>query len=52
MSDANRTRDAVPLVAADDGFFFGLGAFETIALAAGRPLLLDAHLTRLRRTCA
>lgn len=58
MSDANRTRGAAPLVAApaqvaaDDGFFFGVGAFETIALAAGRPLLLDAHLTRLRWTCA
>ena len=58
MSDANRAWGAAPLVtaparvAADDGFFFGVGAFETIALAAGRPLLLDAHLTRLGRTCA
>lgn len=52
MSDANRTRGAAPLVAADDGFFFGVGAFETIAVAAGQPLLLDAHLARLQRTCA
>ncbi|MDD5892989.1 MAG: aminotransferase class IV, partial [Coriobacteriaceae bacterium] len=58
MSDANRARGAAPLVAApaqvaaDDGFFFGVGAFETIAVAAGQPLLLDAHLARLQRTCA
>lgn len=58
MSDAEKTQGLAPQVAAptqvaaDDGFFFGLGAFETIALAAGRPLLLDAHLTRLRRACA
>lgn len=38
-------------VEADDGFFFGVGAFETIAVAAGRPLLLDAHLARLCRAC-
>ena len=57
MSDAGRTQEVVvqadvPQVTADDGFFFGVGAFETIAVAAGQPLLLDAHLTRLRRTCA
>ncbi len=58
MSDAEKTQELAPQVAAptqvaaDDGFFFGMGAFETIAVAAGRPLLLDAHLARLQRTCA
>ncbi|MGN0485258.1 MAG: aminotransferase class IV [Lachnospiraceae bacterium] len=35
---------------ADDGFFFGLGAFETIALEHGVPVFLDAHLKRLEHT--
>lgn len=52
MNDVGRRQEAALRVAADDGFFFGIGAFETIALAAGRPLLLDAHLARLRRACA
>ena len=37
-------------VDADDGFFFGMGAFETIAVSGGAPLLLDDHLTRLGET--
>ena len=37
---------------ADDGFFFGLGAFETIALVSGCPILLDDHLARMGRACA
>ncbi|WP_206512510.1 aminotransferase class IV [Veillonella ratti] len=34
----------------DDGYQFGLGAFETIALVNGKPIWLDAHETRLRHT--
>ncbi len=37
-----------PLIA-DDGFQFGLGAFETIAVEQGHPILLSAHLNRLKR---
>ena len=32
---------------ADEGFYFGLGAFETIALKHGEPIFLDAHMERL-----
>ena len=35
------------MVAADDGFFFGFGAFETVAVENGRPVLLEEHLNRL-----
>ncbi len=31
----------------DDGYYFGLGAFETIALEEGRPQFLREHLQRL-----
>ena len=31
----------------DDGFQFGLGAFETICLKEGKPILLNWHLQRL-----
>lgn len=31
----------------DDGYQFGLGAFETICLKEGRPILLNWHLQRL-----
>lgn len=31
----------------DGGYQFGLGAFETIAVHQGRPVMLDAHLRRL-----
>jgi len=34
----------------DDGYQFGLGAFETIAVENGAPLLLAAHLERLHKT--
>lgn len=34
----------------DEGFLFGLGAFETIALIQGRPVWLERHLRRLDRT--
>ena len=33
----------------DEGFYFGLGAFETIAVEHGRPLFLAAHMARLGR---
>ena len=35
---------------ADDGFFFGIGAFETIAVSGQTPLFLDEHLTRMEET--
>lgn len=38
------------LVYADDGFFFGLGAFETIAVEDGRPALLPEHIERMLGT--
>ena len=33
----------------DDGFCFGLGAFETIAVMYGRAVFLEAHLKRLKK---
>ena len=36
----------------DEGFQFGLGAFETISVEEGRPILLDRHLKRLERAAA
>lgn len=33
----------------DEGYFYGMGAFETIAVEQGVPMLLPAHLARLRR---
>lgn len=33
----------------DEGFQFGLGAFETITVEAGKPIFLDKHLKRLER---
>lgn len=38
--------DFLPL--ADRGFRYGMSVFETITIVAGRPLLLEAHLNRLR----
>ena len=32
----------------DDGYYFGIGAFETIALEAGVPQFLDQHYKRLQ----
>jgi len=40
------TVESVPL--ADRGFRYGMSVFETIAVVAGRPLLLGEHLERLR----
>lgn len=39
-------------VKADSGFYFGIGAFETIALRDGTLQHLDLHLARLQRTLA
>lgn len=36
----------------DEGYFFGLGAFETIALEQGTPIFLERHLRRLTRAAA
>ncbi len=33
----------------DDGYQFGMGAFETICLKEGKPILLDWHLQRLNK---
>jgi len=35
----------------DDGLLRGDGAFEVMRLYQGRPFALDAHFTRLQRTC-
>lgn len=34
----------------DEGFLFGLGAFETIAVYKGHPVFLREHLERMERT--
>lgn len=34
---------------ADEGYFFGIGAFETIAVEEGQPILLEEHYRRLER---
>ena len=31
----------------DEGYYFGLGAFETIAVEEGEPVFLEEHYTRL-----
>lgn len=36
-----------PQAAADDGFYFGLGVFETIHVKNGKPLLMNYHKERL-----
>jgi branched-subunit amino acid aminotransferase/4-amino-4-deoxychorismate lyase len=36
---------------ADRGFRYGMALFESIRVSAGRPLLLAAHLDRLRDAC-
>ncbi|MGN0363649.1 MAG: aminotransferase class IV [Bilifractor sp.] len=35
------------MIHADDGFYFGMGLFETIALHHGRPVLEELHIRRL-----
>lgn len=34
----------------DDGYLYGLGAFETIAIEHGSPIFLPEHLTRLHQS--
>ena len=34
----------------DEGYAFGIGAFETIAVYNGRPVFLEAHLERIKKT--
>lgn len=36
----------------DEGFLFGMGAFETIAVENGKPLFLEQHLSRLEEAVA
>lgn len=36
----------------DEGYFFGIGAFETVAVEQGKAVFLDAHYERLRRAIA
>lgn len=35
------------MITPDDGYFFGIGAFETIAVEQGNPQFLDRHYRRL-----
>ena len=35
------------IVQADDGFYFGMGLFETMAMRHGRPVLEELHIRRL-----
>ena len=34
----------------DDGYSFGRGVFETIKVVDGKPLFLDKHLSRLKKS--
>ena len=36
----------------DEGFLFGMGAFETIAVEKGKPILLEKHIERLLISCS
>ena len=48
-SGAPRTWRTEMNVILDECFQFGLGAFETIGVEQGTPILLDKHLKRLKR---
>ncbi|MBT1176289.1 aminotransferase class IV [Bifidobacterium callimiconis] len=48
-SHENENKPAVRTIALDEGYQFGLGVFETMALRAGRIMMLDRHLARLRK---
>lgn len=34
----------------DEGYFFGIGAFETVGVEEGNPVLLREHYERLKRS--
>lgn len=34
----------------DEGFLFGMGVFETIAVEEGKPILLESHLDRMAKS--
>ncbi|MDO4541462.1 MAG: aminotransferase class IV [Bacillota bacterium] len=38
-------------ITADNGYFFGLGVFETIDIIHGHCVLLEKHIERLNRSC-
>ncbi len=40
--------EKTPQISADEGYAFGFGAFETIAVYNGTPILLEEHLRRLQ----
>src|SRR4051794_24396545 len=44
--------DEARIPVSDDGLLRGDGAFEGTRIYSGRPYALDAHLARLRRSCA
>ena len=54
QTEINQNADKIAgqKVFADDGFYFGIGAFETIAVEDGVPQLLAWHLERLRKSLA
>ena len=33
----------------DEGYYFGFGVFETIAVEEGKPVFLEAHMQRLKK---
>lgn len=43
--------DRYPAVADDRGAFLGLGLFETMGAQDGRPLFIERHLARLKKSC-
>lgn len=38
------------MIEKDEGYYFGIGAFETLVIKDGKALLLKEHLTRLTHT--
>lgn len=40
------------MIQEDEGYFFGLGAFETVAVENGIPVLLEKHYARLYQAAA
>ena len=38
------------MITPDQGYFFGIGAFETVAVEEGNPVFLKEHYERLFRT--